>query len=179
MSENTDMPRTVADRFAEAILAAGVRPVYGIVGDNLNGLDDAIRAPGQYRRPLRRRRPGQVDLVVGNAGIPNVASLTVWHKVHRAAGRAAAMLALAAGLLGAIGARAGDAPTRLQHAAERAGPGCVRAQPANQQFAPPKQPDVSAADARCVDALYRLLMGPQPAHASDPRSSTGPWGIVE
>jgi hypothetical protein len=102
------MPRTVADRFAEAIPAAGVKPVYGIVGDNLNGLEDAVRRRGKIVAPFAAGAPGQVDFVVGNARIPNVASLTVWHKVRRAAGRAAAMLAFAAGAIGA-GALARDA----------------------------------------------------------------------
>ncbi|HEX4266420.1 MAG TPA: ubiquinone-dependent pyruvate dehydrogenase [Steroidobacteraceae bacterium] len=34
---------TVADQFAEVLAAAGVKRVYGIVGDSLNGLTDAIR----------------------------------------------------------------------------------------------------------------------------------------
>src|SRR5580700_8571502 len=35
--------RTVADQFAETLAAAGVKRIYGIVGDSLNGLTDAIR----------------------------------------------------------------------------------------------------------------------------------------
>jgi pyruvate dehydrogenase (quinone) len=35
--------RTVADQFAEVLAAAGVKRIYGIVGDSLNGLTDAIR----------------------------------------------------------------------------------------------------------------------------------------
>jgi pyruvate dehydrogenase (quinone) len=34
---------TVADQFAETLAAAGVQRIYGIVGDSLNGLTDAIR----------------------------------------------------------------------------------------------------------------------------------------
>lgn len=37
------MTRTVADQFVSTLAAAGVRRVYGIVGDSLNGLTDAIR----------------------------------------------------------------------------------------------------------------------------------------
>jgi pyruvate dehydrogenase (quinone) len=37
------MAKTVADQFAEILAAAGVKRVYGIVGDSLNGLTDAIR----------------------------------------------------------------------------------------------------------------------------------------
>jgi pyruvate dehydrogenase (quinone) len=41
------MPTTVADQFAEILLAAGVRRVYGVVGDSLNGLTDALRRQGR------------------------------------------------------------------------------------------------------------------------------------
>ena len=35
--------KTVADQFAETLAAAGVKRIYGIVGDSLNGITDAIR----------------------------------------------------------------------------------------------------------------------------------------
>src|SRR5229473_3816238 len=35
--------KTVADQFAETLAAAGIKRVYGIVGDSLNGLTDAFR----------------------------------------------------------------------------------------------------------------------------------------
>jgi pyruvate dehydrogenase (quinone) len=35
--------RTVADQFVEILLAAGVRRMYGVVGDSLNPVVDAIR----------------------------------------------------------------------------------------------------------------------------------------
>jgi len=41
------MPRTVADQFVDILVAAGVKRVYGIVGDSLNGLTDAIRRQGR------------------------------------------------------------------------------------------------------------------------------------
>jgi pyruvate dehydrogenase (quinone) len=37
------MTLTVADQFAEVLAAAGVKRIYGIVGDSLNGVTDAIR----------------------------------------------------------------------------------------------------------------------------------------
>jgi hypothetical protein len=102
----------------------------------------------------------QFDLVVNNAGMSNVAPLRPWHKGRPAAGRAAAMLAFAAGLLvAALGAGAAE-PARAQPTAERAGTDIVRFQPTAQQFAPPNQPEISASDARTVDELYRLLIGP-------------------
>jgi pyruvate dehydrogenase (quinone) len=39
--------KTVADQFAETLAAAGVKRIYGIVGDSLNGLTDAIRGQGK------------------------------------------------------------------------------------------------------------------------------------
>src|ERR1700752_1360188 len=38
--------KTVADQFVETLAAAGVKRIYGIVGDSLNGLTDAIRRHG-------------------------------------------------------------------------------------------------------------------------------------
>jgi pyruvate dehydrogenase (quinone) len=41
------MTKTVADQFAEILVAAGVKRIYGIVGDSLNGLTDALRRQGK------------------------------------------------------------------------------------------------------------------------------------
>ena len=41
------MARSVADQFAETLAAAGVKRIYGIVGDSLNGLTDAVRRQGK------------------------------------------------------------------------------------------------------------------------------------
>ena len=41
------MTKTVAEQFAEMLAAAGVKRIYGIVGDSLNGLTDAIRKQGK------------------------------------------------------------------------------------------------------------------------------------
>src|SRR6202453_1090908 len=41
--------KTVADQFAETLAAAGVKRIYGIVGDSLNGLTDAIRRHGKIQ----------------------------------------------------------------------------------------------------------------------------------
>jgi pyruvate dehydrogenase (quinone) len=43
------MPRTVADQFAETLAEIGVKRIYGVVGDSLNGLTDAIRRQGKIR----------------------------------------------------------------------------------------------------------------------------------
>jgi pyruvate dehydrogenase (quinone) len=39
--------RTVADQFAETLAVAGVKRIYGIVGDSLNGITDALRRQGK------------------------------------------------------------------------------------------------------------------------------------
>jgi pyruvate dehydrogenase (quinone) len=41
------MGRTLADQFAETLATAGVKRIYGIVGDSLNGLTDALRRQGR------------------------------------------------------------------------------------------------------------------------------------
>jgi pyruvate dehydrogenase (quinone) len=41
------MAKTVADQFAETLATAGVKRIYGIVGDSLNGLTDALRRQGK------------------------------------------------------------------------------------------------------------------------------------
>src|SRR5476651_2623516 len=41
------MAKTVADQFAEILAAAGVKRIYGVVGDSLNGLTDSLRRQGK------------------------------------------------------------------------------------------------------------------------------------
>jgi pyruvate dehydrogenase (quinone) len=41
------MSRSVADQFVEVLALAGVKRVYGIVGDSLNGLTDSLRRQGK------------------------------------------------------------------------------------------------------------------------------------
>jgi pyruvate dehydrogenase (quinone) len=40
------MPKTAADQMVETLVAAGVRRIYGILGDSLNGFTDALRRHG-------------------------------------------------------------------------------------------------------------------------------------
>src|SRR6201985_2144062 len=40
------MTKTVADQFIDTLAAAGVKRIYGVVGDSLNGITDAIRRRG-------------------------------------------------------------------------------------------------------------------------------------
>src|ERR1700694_1557531 len=41
------MAKTVADQFADTLAAVGVKRIYGIVGDSLNGLTDSLRRQGK------------------------------------------------------------------------------------------------------------------------------------
>jgi pyruvate dehydrogenase (quinone) len=43
------LAKTVADQFADVLVAAGVKRIYGIVGDSLNGLTDALRRQGKIK----------------------------------------------------------------------------------------------------------------------------------
>ena len=43
------MARTIADQFVEILALAGVKRVYGIVGDSLNGITDALRRQGKIQ----------------------------------------------------------------------------------------------------------------------------------
>ena len=42
------MAKTVADQFMEILAAAGVKRIYGVVGDSLNGLTDSLRRQAVY-----------------------------------------------------------------------------------------------------------------------------------
>src|ERR1700743_2049796 len=57
--------RTVADQFADTLAAAGVKRIYGIVGDSLNGLTDAIRRQGKI--DWIHGRPGEVAAFAAGA----------------------------------------------------------------------------------------------------------------
>src|ERR1700731_2051826 len=46
---SADLAKTVADQFAEVLATAGVKRIYGIVGDSLNGLTDALRRQGKIK----------------------------------------------------------------------------------------------------------------------------------
>jgi hypothetical protein len=52
------MAKTVADQFAEILVAAGVKRIYGIVGDSLNGLTDSEWSTCRRPHRSRSRRTG-------------------------------------------------------------------------------------------------------------------------
>ena len=53
------MARTVADQMVEILAAAGVKRIYGIVGDSLNGFTDALRRAWRHRMAARAPRRGR------------------------------------------------------------------------------------------------------------------------
>jgi DNA-binding CsgD family transcriptional regulator len=61
------MAETVADQFVETLAAAGVRRIYGIVGDSLNGVTDAVRRHGKIER-VHLRHEEVAAFAVGIAG---------------------------------------------------------------------------------------------------------------
>jgi len=61
--------KTVADQFAETLAADGVKRIYGIVCDSLNGLIGAIRQQGKIdmvKAIMSARGDEVVDLTVSN-----------------------------------------------------------------------------------------------------------------
>src|SRR5947199_1336294 len=59
------MTRIVADQFVETLAGAGVKRSYGIVGDSLNGLTDAVRRHGKIG--WRQVRHGEVAAFAAGA----------------------------------------------------------------------------------------------------------------
>ena len=53
--------RTVADRFAEALASVWVKRIYRIVGDNLNGINDAIRRQ-RYEEKRTQQLPNRARI---------------------------------------------------------------------------------------------------------------------
>src|SRR5271163_3872098 len=47
LTQERGMTKTVSEIFVETLIGAGIRRVYGVVGDSLNGLTDAIRKSSQ------------------------------------------------------------------------------------------------------------------------------------
>ena len=55
------MARTVADQMVETLATAGVKRIYGIVGDSLNGFTDSLRRHGDIRRSFVRMRRASMN----------------------------------------------------------------------------------------------------------------------
>src|SRR5437899_8781539 len=90
------MAKTVADQFAEVLAAVGVKRIYGIVGDSLNGLTDALRRQGKIEWvPMRHEEAaafaagaeahltGELAVCAGSCGPGNLHLINGLFDCHR------------------------------------------------------------------------------------------------
>ena len=83
------MPKTVADQFVETLAAAGIKRIYGIVGDSLNGITDSLRRQGKiewihvrheevaaFAAGAEAHLTGELAVCAGSCGPGNFTSLT-------------------------------------------------------------------------------------------------------
>src|SRR5260370_37879940 len=93
------MAKTVADQFAETLAAAGVKRIYGIVGDSLNGLTDAIRRHGKiewihvrheevaaFAAGAEAHLTGELAVCAGSCGPGNLHLINGLFDCHRSRG---------------------------------------------------------------------------------------------
>jgi pyruvate dehydrogenase (quinone) len=98
--------RTVADQFVEILLAAGVRRMYGVVGDSLNPVVDAVRRHdgidwihvrheevGAFAAGAEAQLTGRLGACAGSCGPGNLHLINGLYDAHRSM---APVLALAA-----------------------------------------------------------------------------------
>src|SRR5438270_12984344 len=90
------MAKTVADQLAETLAAAGVKRIYGIVGDSLNGLTDALRRQGKiewvhvrheesraFAAGAEAHLTGELAVGAGSCGPGNLHLLNGLYDCHR------------------------------------------------------------------------------------------------
>jgi pyruvate dehydrogenase (quinone) len=90
------MSRTLADQFAETLARAGVKRIYGIVGDSLNGLTDALRRQGKiewihvrheevaaFAAGAEAHLTGQLAVCAGSCGPGNLHLINGLFDCHR------------------------------------------------------------------------------------------------
>src|SRR3974377_1606225 len=90
------MARTVADQFAEILAAAGVKRIYGVVGDSLNGIPDAIRRQGKiewvhvrheevaaFAAGAEAHLTGELAVCAGSCGPGNLHLINGLFEAHR------------------------------------------------------------------------------------------------
>jgi pyruvate dehydrogenase (quinone) len=89
--------KTVADQFVETLAAAGVKRIYGVVGDSLNGLTDAIRRQGKiewlhvrneeagaFAAGAEAHLTGELAVCAGSCGPGNLHLINGLFDCHRA-----------------------------------------------------------------------------------------------
>src|SRR5713101_2061011 len=87
---------TVADQFAAILAAVGVKRIYGIVGDSLNGLTDAIRRQGEidwlhvrheevaaFAAGAEAHLTGELAVCAGSCGPGNLHLINGLYDCHR------------------------------------------------------------------------------------------------
>src|SRR6201981_1810256 len=90
------MARSVADQFVETLAVAGVKRIYGIVGDSLNGLTDALRRQGKiewvyvrheervaFRAGAAGDLTGELAVCAGSCGPGNLPLINGLFDCHR------------------------------------------------------------------------------------------------
>ena len=90
------MAKTVADQFVETLAAAGVKRIYGIVGDSLNGLTDAVRRHGKiewlhvrheevaaFAAGAEAQLTGEIAVCAGSCGPGNLHLINGLFDCHR------------------------------------------------------------------------------------------------
>ncbi|RKG89492.1 ubiquinone-dependent pyruvate dehydrogenase [Corallococcus terminator] len=100
------MKKTVADQFAEVLALAGVKRIYGVVGDSLNALSEALRKRGDIEWVSMRNEEaaafaagaeahltGQLAVCAGSCGPGNLHLINGLYDCHRSR---APVLAIAA-----------------------------------------------------------------------------------
>src|SRR5262244_45125 len=88
--------RTVGDQFADILAAAGVKRIYGIVGDSLNGLTDAVRRQGKiewvhvrneevgaFAAGAEAQLTGELAVCAGSCGPGNLHLINGLYDCHR------------------------------------------------------------------------------------------------
>ena len=90
------MAKTVSEVFVETLIEAGVRRVYGVVGDSLNGLTDAIRKSKQidwlhmrheetaaFAAGADAQITGRISVCAGSCGPGNLHLINGLYDCHR------------------------------------------------------------------------------------------------
>src|SRR3984957_6077598 len=88
--------KTVADQFSETLTAIGIKRIYGIVGDSLNGLTDSIRRQGEiewihvrheevaaFAAGAEAQLTGTLSVCAGSCGPGNLHLINGLYDCHR------------------------------------------------------------------------------------------------
>src|SRR5882757_6465236 len=114
------MSMTVAEQFVEVLVTAGVKRVYGIVGDSLNGLTEAIRSHDEiewihvrheevaaFAAGAEAHLTGSLTVCAGSCGPGNLHLINGLFDCHRSG---VPVLAIAAHIPSSEGHPGGEAP---------------------------------------------------------------------